>query len=65
MDKSKTKKQNRYNQVGIIALSKRYGVSKRYVRMCLKGDRHSLKADDIRADYKVITKEVEAIINKE
>jgi hypothetical protein len=59
------KKNNSYNLTAISALEKKYNVTKQFIRQCLRGDRTSLTADTIVADYKELEKEVNAIIEKQ
>lgn len=65
MNKCNAKSQNSYNAVAVNALHKKYGLSKQYIRQCLRGDRNNSTADTIRKDYKVLVKEVNAFINKQ
>lgn len=55
MDKGtkKTKKYT-YDQRILEALSKKYGLTKVYIRQCLSGSNLSITADKIKADYKEI-----------
>lgn len=57
-----TKKTNSYNSDAIKALIKKYGYSKRYITMCLTGDREGIMADNIIKDYKSIVKSIEQAI---
>lgn len=63
--KSNVKKNNTYNYTAVSALSKRYGLTKMYIRQCLRGDRNNLTADTIRKDYKALVKEVNELIDKQ
>ena len=67
MSKSmKTKaKYNSYNHIAVKAVSKKWNMTPQYIRQCLRGDRNSLSADTIRADYAALVKEVETLIEKQ
>lgn len=54
MDKL-TKKRQTYNSDAVTALAVKYGVSKQFVRQCLRGDRTSATADTIKKTYKQLT----------
>ena len=47
-----TKKRNVYNTEILTALSEEFGLTKRFVRMCIAGDAKSLTAETIRKKYK-------------
>jgi len=53
MNKSKEKR-NKYNHQVINELALKHGITIRYVRMCLCGDRKSLFSDKIVKEYKAI-----------
>lgn len=63
MNKSTTKRQN-YNTQVVERIAKKWGVTTRFVRMALKGDRDSETAETIKKDYKRLVKEVNNIINQ-
>ena len=54
-----------YNATLVKALAKKYKISPRYVRYCLKGKRSPCFADKIKKDYKRFIKKIEGIIEKE
>ncbi|MHC0442009.1 hypothetical protein [Flavobacterium sp. 3-210] len=56
MDKSKTKNYNSYNSTILEALFLKYGVSKYYIRQCVKGAIKGIKADNIKKDYFIMEK---------
>ncbi|WP_035108795.1 hypothetical protein [Flavobacterium denitrificans] len=56
MDKSKTKNYNSYNSAILEALFLKYGVSKYYIRQCVKGSVQGIKADKIKKDYSIMEK---------
>lgn len=62
MDKS-NQKRNSYNTMVITQLSKQHGLTKRFIRQCLSGDRVSLTAETICKEYKYLVKKVEAALN--
>ncbi|MCC4211386.1 hypothetical protein [Leeuwenhoekiella parthenopeia] len=51
MSKS-TKKSQSYNEDILIALEKKYGVGKTFIRACIRGDRDGLLPDTISKEYK-------------
>jgi hypothetical protein len=59
------KKNSSYNATAISALEKKYGVTKQFIRQCLRGDRTSRTADSIITDYKELEKEIDALIEKQ
>ena len=61
--KNSTKKNNTYNVVAVNAISEKRGVSKQYIRQCLKGDRNSISADIIRKEYSTIVRKIESLLN--
>mgnify|MGYP006946113469 FL=1 len=63
MDKNNTKKNNTYNVLAVNAISEKRGVSKQYIRQCLKGDRNSISADIIRKEYSTIVRKIESLLN--
>ena len=57
MNKSKTKdglptQAKRYNVLVVERLAEKYGVTQRFVRQCLSGDRQSETADTIKKEYR-------------
>ena len=55
MSKSNTKnKKYTYDPKILDALVTKYGMTKVYIRMCLRGDNKSLTADKVQADYKAL-----------
>lgn len=54
-----------YNATLIKTLAKKYKISARYVRYCLKGERSPCFADDILEDYKNFTNKIESVLEKE
>ena len=65
MDKSKTKNKKYTYDVKILdALVVKYGMTKVYMRKCLRGDYVSLTADKVKSDYASLQKEMnEALKN--
>ena len=47
-----------YHDTVIDRLKEKYGVSRRFITMSVKGDRTSETSDTIKADYKVMLAEV-------
>ncbi len=63
MSKS-TNKRNNYNYLVVTRISKKYGVTKSYTRMCLRGDRVCETCDTIKKEYKQLVKQVETALNQ-
>ncbi|MCX8483462.1 MAG: hypothetical protein ORN50_07760 [Crocinitomicaceae bacterium] len=62
---TKKTKQARVWSIPVVdRLNIKYGLTKHYIRMCLRGDRNNETADLIRKDYAAMCKEVEAVLNK-
>lgn len=57
-------KQN-YSATLVKALAKKYQISPRYVRYCLKGERSPYFADKIKMDYKKFVNKIESVLEKE
>lgn len=57
MDKS-TQKRNSYNSIAIEQVADKYGVTPRYVRSSLKGDRKGIIPDRLIAEYKTLDREM-------
>lgn len=57
------KKNNTYNIIAINAISEKRGITKQYVRQCVKGDRNSISADIIKNEYNDIVRKIEYLIN--
>lgn len=54
---NKTNQKNKkytYDPKILDALVTKYGMTKVYIRMCLRGDNKSLTADKVQADYKLL-----------
>lgn len=62
-DKSKKKKQF-YDKKCVERLYKKYGVSKRYVHMCLDPEADSDMANTIKADYKKMDEATTNLLNE-
>lgn len=54
-----------YNATLVMALAKKYKISPRYVRYCLKGERSPCFADKIKKDYKRFINKIENVIERE
>ena len=54
-----------YNANLVKALAKKYKISPRYVRYCLKGERSPSFADKIKKDYKRFINKIENVIERE
>lgn len=55
MNKNNQKnKKYTYDPKILDALVRKYGMTKVYIRMCLRGDNKSLTADKVQADYKTL-----------
>ena len=59
MDKNNTKKNNSYNVVAVNAISDKLKISKQYVRQCIRGDRNSISADNIKKDYLELVRKIQ------
>lgn len=65
MDKTSEKnKKYTYDPKIIEALVMKYGMTKVYIRKCLRKDNKSLTADKIQADYKLLKTEFNRAIEK-
>lgn len=53
-----------YDQRIIEALVVKYGLTKVYIRMCLRGGYTTITADKIKADYKQLEKEMKQTLEK-
>lgn len=62
-NKNNTKKNNSYNVVAVNAISEKRGVSKQYIRQCIRGDRDSISADNIKKEYHTIVRKIESLLN--
>ena len=63
-NKNNTKKNNTYNVIAVNAISEKRGISKQYIRQCIKGDRNSISADIIRKEYYTIVRKIESLLDK-
>lgn len=63
-NKNNTKKNNTYNVLAVKAISEKRGISKQYVRQCIKGDRNSISADSIKKEYYGIVRKIEFLLNE-
>ena len=54
-----------YNATLVKALAKKYKISPRYVRYCLKGERSPCFADKIKKDYTRSINKIENVLEKE
>lgn len=63
MCKSTEKKQS-YNSLVVSELAKRYECTKVFVRLSIKGERTSERADNIRKDYLKLTKKVDKVLTE-
>lgn len=59
-----TKKRESYNSDVIETLIKKYGVSRRYITMSLKGDRVGLLPDRIIKDYKIFKQTIDNALDE-
>ncbi len=64
MNKNNTKKNKTYNLLAVNAISEKKGISKQYVRQCIKGDRNSISADIIKKEYYEIVRKIESLLTK-
>lgn len=53
-----------YSATLVKALAKKYKISPRYVRYCLKGERSPCFADKIKKDYKKFISEIEIVLER-
>ncbi len=61
MNKSTIKRES-YNVEILNRLKDKYGVSKRFITMSLKGDRESETSESIKKDYRTMEKEVSKLL---
>jgi hypothetical protein len=61
MDKSKQKKEIVWNTEAISILSKRWSFGKRYIKDQINGNRNPLSADDIKKEYALLCRNLEAM----
>ncbi|RTY64379.1 hypothetical protein [Flavobacterium sp. LB2P53] len=65
MNKANQKnKKYTYDPKILDALVTKYGMTKVYIRMCLKGDNKSLTADKVQADYKSLKNQFSEALEK-
>ncbi len=60
----RTKKNISYNQEVIKVLSEEFEVSKTFIRMCVKKEKHSLTAQNIEKKYRELTNQSMKVIEK-
>ncbi len=56
-------KKGSYNSQVVDRLIKKYGVSRRFVTMSLKGDRVSETSESIKKDYKSLEESIDKLLN--
>lgn len=59
INKNTIKKNNSYNVIAVTAISNNLKISKQYVRQCIRGDRNSISADNIKKNYYELVKKIE------
>ncbi len=59
INKNTIKKNNSYNVIAVKAISNNLKISKQYVRQCIRGDRNSISADNIKKNYYELVKKIE------
>ncbi|MFV8364783.1 hypothetical protein [Flavobacterium sp. XS1P27] len=65
MNKANQKnKKYTYDPKILDALVIKYGMTKVYIRMCLRGDNKSLTADKVQADYKLLKNQFSEALEK-
>lgn len=64
MDKPKKKIRKIYNTEVVNALIEKYGFTKYFIQQCLRGDRNSITADQIRKDYNALNAPTKAKIKE-
>ena len=57
-----SKKNQSYNEDILIALEKKYGVGKTFIRACLRGDRSGILPDTIAKEYKAADSAAKKVI---
>lgn len=60
--KSKARTNFKFNSTAISKLATRFGLSEYYIRQSVKGDRIGITPDNIRKEYKIICKKLDAIL---
>ncbi|RNL83705.1 hypothetical protein ED312_14570 [Sinomicrobium pectinilyticum] len=53
----------KYNTQIVNTLAKRYDVTTRYIRTCLKGEGNSLLADEIQNEYKRLVGKLNVVLD--
>jgi hypothetical protein len=64
MNKNTTKKNKSYNVIAVKAISEKWNISKQYVRQCVKGDRNSISADNIKRDYLDLVRKIDKLLSE-
>ena len=64
MDKNTTKKNKSYNVVAVNYISIKWKISKQYVRQCIRGDRNSISADNIKKEYLDLVRKIDKLLSK-
>lgn len=64
MNKNTTKKNKSYNVIAVKAISEKWNISKQYVRQCVKGDRNSISADNIKKDYLDLVRKIDKLLSE-
>lgn len=62
--KPKQKKQESWNPLVLDKVHQKFGLTKYYIRQCLRGDRNNETSDAIQKEYKRLCKEVDEVLNK-
>ena len=64
MDKNTIKKNKSYNVVAVNYISIKWKISKQYVRQCIRGDRNSISADNIKKEYLDLVRKIDKLLSK-
>lgn len=64
MGKSNKKKDRSLNGVVVSNFSKKFNVSKRFVNQCLNNERHSITAEEIKKEYKILIHKLDLLFNE-
>lgn len=54
-----------YNSRIVEVLAKKYAITPRYVRYCLKGDRNPVYADELKKEYQRLLKKVDKALGSD
>ncbi len=56
-----TNQTRRYNTIAVETLSVKHGLTKRFIRQCISGDRTSQTAETVLKGYKELVSKIDAV----